>query len=634
MKKITLYSFLMLLVFFSCKQESETKAQPITMGQLTISKEHPKPGDNLDITYNSDKEVEAFYAYMVGSKNYPIDIDFTEKDGEQISSIKIPDSAVALAFIIKNDDKYDDNDKKGYLIPLYTKDGQQIIGSSAATSFYGLGMGSEYGIVADKKTVASAIKSDLDADAKLKTDWEIPYIELANINDKEEGRKLIDQYVKSLAQKTNPSEKDYSAAMQFYETIGEDSKYDSIKKITLEKFPKGITANYGMIDQFQQESDLAKRAEIFKNYAEANTKLGNIGNYMAGNLARGYYQQKDMDNFDKYLSKVDDEANRASTLNSLAWPMAESGENLDQAEKMSKTSLDLITSLQKNTDEKPDYLTKKQYEKSLKSSYAAYADTYAYVLFKQGKVKEAIAYQEKAHDSEGRDAQANERYIEYLMADNQYETIKEKAENFIKSGNGNDKIIKAYKTAYLKVNPTAKDVDANLATFEKEAYASQVAEIKKTMLDEEAPGFTLKDTKGKDVSLASLKGKTVILDFWATWCGPCKASFPGMQEVVTKYKNDDKVVLLFVDTFERGANKEKMVEDFIKSNNYTFHVVYDAELDGGNAFEVADKYGITGIPTKVIIGPDGRMKFKSVGYSGSNEKLVKEMDIMIDILKS
>ena len=58
------------------------------------------------------------------------------------------------------------------------------------------------------------------------------------------------------------------------------------------------------------------------------------------------------------------------------------------------------------------------------------------------------------------------------------------------------------------------------------------------------------------------------------------------------------------------------------------------EIDGGKSLEVAEKYDITGIPTKVIIGPDGRMKFKSVGYSGSNEKLVKELDIMIDILKS
>ncbi len=630
MKKITLYSFLMLLVFFSCKQESEKKAQSLIMGQLTFSNDQPKPGDDLELTYKSDKEVEAFYAYMVGDKNYPLDIEFSAKDGEQKSSIKIPDSALALAFIFKVDGQYDNNDKKGYLLPLYTKEGEKIPGSSSAIAYYPINYGDNYGILGDINAAMSIIKEDLESYPELKANWELPYLQLAYKNDKEEAKKLIDQYAASLGKKSNVSEKEYTSVLQFYSMIGEEAKVDSIKAEALAKFPKGSTANYEMIEQFKQEDDLDKKAEIFKKYSEANIKSGNLGDYMAGTLARNYYQQKDMANFDKYLSKVEDKARRASTLNNLAWPLAESGENLDEAEKMSKKSLELITDLQKNLDDKPEFYTKNQYDKSLKSSYSMYADTYAYILFKQGKIKEAIAYQEKTHD---RDTEGNQRYIEYLIADNQFETVKDKAESFIKSGHANEKIKEAYRTTYLKLNPSATDVEENIIAFEKEAYATQVAEIEKTILDEEAPTFTLKDMKGKDVSLASLKGKTVILDFWATWCGPCIASFPGMQEVVTKYKNDDKVVLLFVDTFERGPNREKMVEDFIKSNKYDFHVVYDAELDGGNAFEVAGKYNITGIPTKVIIGPDGRMKFKSVGYSGSNEKLVKEMDIMIEILK-
>ena len=624
----------MLFMFFSCKQESEIKVNPLTIGQLTISNEYPKPGENLDLTYKTDKDVEAFYAYIVGEKNYPIDIDFSKKDGEQKSSIKIPDSAVALAFIIKVDDKYDDHDKKGYLVPLYTKDGHQIAGSKSAVAYYRIRYGANYGMKGDETSTLNTIKTELEAHPDLKSVWEVPYLQLVFKNNKEDAKKLIDQYATSVGKKTDAPEKEYASILQFYTMLGEETKVDSIKKITLAKFPKGSTANYEMLEQFQQERDLDKKVEIFKRYSEENKKLGNLGNFMAGNLSRTYYQQKDIDNFDKYLSMVDDKSSRASALNNLAWPLAESGENLDQAEKMSKTSLELITSLQQNQDKKPEYYTHKQYDENLKSSYRMYADTYAYILFRQGKVKEAITYQEKSNDPKGRDVEANQRYLDYLMADNQFESAKDNAENFIKSGHSNDQIKAAYKTAYLKINPSGSDVDDNLKTFEKEAYATQMADIKKTMLDEEAPPFTLKDLEGKDVSLDSYKGKTVILDFWATWCGPCIASFPGMQEVVTKYKNDANVILLFVDTFERGPNREKLVEDFIKTNNYDFHVVYDAELNGGNTFEVAGKYDISGIPTKVIIGPDGRMKFKSVGYSGSNEKLVKELDIMIAILKS
>ncbi|WP_299389808.1 TlpA disulfide reductase family protein [uncultured Gelidibacter sp.] len=630
MKKITTYSFLMLLVCFSCKQAEQKEAKPLTIGQLTISKDQPMPGDDIELIYNTNQDLEAFYAYLVGDKYYPVDLEFSE----QKAAIKIPDSAVALAFHLKVDNKYDDNDKKGYLIPLYTNDGQHVQGSKAATAFYALNNGRNYGIKIDEKEAFEAMKSDLSANPELQADWNQSYLQMAYKNDKEEGKKLINAYSASMKNKSDISEKEYTSLIQAYSILGEESKVDSLKQIVLEKYPSGTTASFEMVNEFQKETDLNKKAEIFKNYAAANPKLGNIGNYMAGSLAGSFYQNKDMDNFENYVSKIDDKTRRASTYNSLAWPMAEKGENLEQAAKMSKQSLDLITALQNNSKDKPEQVTTKQYQQSLASQYRMYADTYALILFKQGKIKDAIAYQEKAQHPKLQDVEGNERLIEFLMADKQYDKVVAKAENYITLGNGNAKIKEAYKTAYLKVNPDAKDADDNLAAFDKAAYNTQMAEIKKTMLDEEAPAFTLKDMDGKDVSLASLKGKTVILDFWATWCGPCKASFPGMQEVVTKYKNDDKVVLLFVDTFEKGPNREKMVADFIKSNKYDFHVVFDPVMEDSRNYEVASKYDIEGIPTKVIIGPDGRMKFKSVGYGGSNEKLVNEMDIMIDILKS
>ena len=632
MKKITLYSLLMILVFFSCQEKAEKK--PYTMGQLTISTEHPQPGETLDLTYKGEQEVEAFYAYMVGNRNYPVDIEFTEKDGEQKSSIKIPDSAVALAFIIKMEETYDNNDKKGYLISLYDKDGKPVAGGQAATSYYPLTYGEEYGISANENATINTLKSELDAHPDLERHWQVPYLRLVYKNDKEAGEAQIKNYATSIHNNPNVSENEYSALMQFYSMMGDKVKADSLRKVIVGKFPKGNTANYEIVEAFQQEADLDKKAELLQTYSQNNSKLGNIGNYMAGNLARTYYEENDMDKFEKYMAMIDDKASQASTYNNLAWPLAEKGENLDQAEKMSKKSLDLITSLEDSKTDKPDYFSKNQYKKNLKAYYDMYADTYALILFKQGNIKDAIAYQEKAHDEKGRNTEANARYIEYLMAGEQFENVKEKAEQYIKSGNSNDQIKEAYKTAYQKVNPDSKDVDEKLTALNEEAYQNQVADIKATMLDEEAPAFTVKNTEGKDVSLASLKGKTVILDFWATWCGPCKASFPGMQEVVTKYKDDDSVVLLFVDTFERGDEREKMVEDFIKKNKYTFHVVYDPMVPDSNDFEVAKKYDISGIPTKVIIGPDGKMKFKSVGYNGSNEKLIKEMDIMIAILKS
>src|ERR1700749_3607746 len=75
-----------------------------------------------------------------------------------------------------------------------------------------------------------------------------------------------------------------------------------------------------------------------------------------------------------------------------------------------------------------------------------------------------------------------------------------------------------------------------------------------SMLNDKAPNFILKDINGKTVSLADYKGKVLILDFWATWCVPCRNSFPAVKMAVEKYKNDPDVKILFSDTRETESN--------------------------------------------------------------------------------
>ncbi len=156
------------------------------------------------------------------------------------------------------------------------------------------------------------------------------------------------------------------------------------------------------------------------------------------------------------------------------------------------------------------------------------------------------------------------------------------------------------------------------------------------MISETAPGFDLKDLDGKSVSLESLKGKTVVLDFWATWCGPCKRSFPGMQMAAEKYKDSSNVKFLFVDTWENQTPevRQKEVAKFIADNNYDFHVLLDKKVvEGSNDFKVVKEYDVAGIPTKFIIDPQGKIRFKAVGFDGNSEKLAEEVEMMIELTR-
>lgn len=143
----------------------------------------------------------------------------------------------------------------------------------------------------------------------------------------------------------------------------------------------------------------------------------------------------------------------------------------------------------------------------------------------------------------------------------------------------------------------------------------------------DAPDFSLVDLDGKSVKLSELRGKVVVLDFWATWCGPCIMSFPGMKLSMDKFKDNPNVKFLFVNTYERvSADQWKStVSSFVKQRGFTtFPVILDV---GG---EVAGSYGVNGIPAKFCIDKEGKIKFKSTGYLGSNDAIVTEMTHWIE----
>lgn len=135
-----------------------------------------------------------------------------------------------------------------------------------------------------------------------------------------------------------------------------------------------------------------------------------------------------------------------------------------------------------------------------------------------------------------------------------------------------------------------------------------------------APDFVMQDVTGRKVRLSDFKGKVVILDFWATWCGPCIASFPHAQEIAARYKDQDVVVLASGTSDTIEAFKQWIPKNQPKYPNLQF--VFDPNARNTPTFEQrasARLYGVTGIPTQFIIGRDGKIAATLVGNNGKDD---------------
>jgi thiol-disulfide isomerase/thioredoxin len=117
--------------------------------------------------------------------------------------------------------------------------------------------------------------------------------------------------------------------------------------------------------------------------------------------------------------------------------------------------------------------------------------------------------------------------------------------------------------------------------------------------------FTLKDVNGVDVKMASFKGKVILVNFWATWCGPCKVEIPDLIELQSEFS--DQLVVVGIDVLDEWS-RVKPFADNLKVN-YPL-------LDANNRKDVEDAFGpMWGLPTSVIIGRDGKVAKRHSGIA-------------------
>ncbi|WP_065219864.1 MULTISPECIES: TlpA family protein disulfide reductase [Butyricimonas] len=193
---------------------------------------------------------------------------------------------------------------------------------------------------------------------------------------------------------------------------------------------------------------------------------------------------------------------------------------------------------------------------------------------------------------------------------------------------------------YLKTHGNDKGFDAYINSLKSaEKQQEMQAHLKESMIKEKITLYAMEDLDGKKVDLSKMKGKIIVLDFWATWCAPCKASLPGMQMAVNKYRNDPDVAFYFIATMETKPDFRQKIREFLVEKNYSLDVLVDnVNPETGSQSAVYDAYckafKFSGIPHKMIIDGNGNLRWSVGGYMGSPSALAEEVSYVIEMLKA
>jgi len=142
-----------------------------------------------------------------------------------------------------------------------------------------------------------------------------------------------------------------------------------------------------------------------------------------------------------------------------------------------------------------------------------------------------------------------------------------------------------------------------LVACEQSPPQPQAAVASTGLIGKHAPDFTLTDMEGQTVSLSQFRGKVVILNFWATWCPPCREEMPSMEQLHRDFENKGLVML----AVNVEANGKEVVTDFLKKTPYSFPIL----LDGSQA--VQNSYGVFRFPESFIIDRNGIVVEKIIG---------------------
>lgn len=260
-------------------------------------------------------------------------------------------------------------------------------------------------------------------------------------------------------------------------------------------------------------------------------------------------------------------------------------------------------------------------------------DHYASALYYTGKKEDGLKAIRYAYEkSDRKNTEVNTTYATILNGLGMHREALPIMEQLVHDGKATKDVKALFHESYMKVHGDETAFNERVTELTRELSADMKRKAAKELMDEAAFPFLLKDLNGKIVSLSDLKGKVVVLDFWATWCVPCLQSMPSMQKLVDKYKDDPNVQFYFIDTSERIPDYEAVVRRILKEKGFNFQVLFDPLDKASKSYPATKGFKVTGLPTKIVLDGNSRIRYRVTGFDGE-EATIAEFTSMIERAK-
>lgn len=605
-------------------------ASPVyAAGTLTITPAKPTVSSKLSLSYTPDKKlagspklIASVYVFNEAEAQptaYDISLESDKAKKFYTGTFPIPKNAVFALVKIGDGKQYDNNDEKYWEQLVFINSGFPVRSANvrAAVSLFG-SLPEPCRRRADLVRAREFLKEEVTY-YKENIQAQIGLLSL-RFEAKEMTKEEYDGALLKIVDGSYDSakENEIRSITRALRVLNKLDRSTDLERQFIEKNPKSEFAEEVAVGRLSS----AKDEETFVNASIDFLKKFPTSSYydrVATSVINSTIQKGKYVQLNDYFGPSSQAS--AGTLTQIAGALGEIDSMLPAAQSWSARSIEAAEKIGDNL--RPKFITPSEWKQTTNITQGDAYATNGFILKRLNKPQESYSSFEKARKLLGDETPADvfENMLEVLDASGKQTEALALADEAIRTSKANANLLEQHKKLFEFVWHGSKNYDSTLKILNSKAQTERRIKLvaEKTNLPAIGGKFTSLD--GKTLDLAEQKGKVIVLDYWATWCGPCRASFPALQKLYDKYKDNPKVVFAVVDVWERVPDRKKAVEEYLTKNpSYKFPVYLD-ETDA-----VVKKFGVTGIPTKFYIGKNGAVQFKEVGFAGEDRFLEEAQD--------